>query len=51
MSHKTLKKIQASAKISKKSDVTFHGITLYNWQVEAVEALKNSNAILSAPNG
>lgn len=51
MSYKTLKKIQASAKISKKSDVTFHGITLYNWQVEAVEALKNSNAILSAPTG
>ena len=51
MSYKTLKKIQASAKISKKSDVTFHGITLYNWQVEAVEALKKSNAILSAPTG
>lgn len=51
MSYKTLKKIQASAKISKKSDVIFHGITLYNWQVEAVEALKNSNAILSAPTG
>lgn len=51
MSYKTLKKIQASAKISKKSDVTFHGMTLYNWQVEAVEALKNSNAILSAPTG
>lgn len=51
MSHKILKKIQASAKISKKSDVTFHGLKLYNWQVEAVEALKNSNAILSAPTG
>lgn len=51
MSYKTLKKIQASAKISKKSDVTFHEMTLYNWQVEAVEALKNSNAILSAPTG
>ena len=51
MSYKALKKIQASAKISKKSDVNFHGMTLYNWQVEAVEALKNSNAILSAPTG
>lgn len=51
MSNKILKKIQASAKISKKSDVTFHGLKLYNWQVEAVEALKNSNAILSAPTG
>ena len=51
MSYKTLKKIQASAKNSKKYDVTFHGITLYNWQVEAVEALKKSNAILSAPTG
>lgn len=51
MSYKTLKKIQASAKISKKSDVSFHGLTLYNWQVEAVDALKNSNAILSAPTG
>ena len=51
MSHKILKKIQASAKISQKSDVTFHGLKLYNWQVEAVEALKNSNAILSAPTG
>lgn len=51
MSHKILKKIQASAKISKKSDVTFHGLNLYDWQVKAVEALKNSNAILSAPTG
>lgn len=51
MSNKILKKIQASAKISKKSDVTFHGLNLYDWQVKAVEALKNSNAILSAPTG
>lgn len=51
MSNKILKKIQASEKISKKSDVAFHGLNLYDWQVKAVEALKNSNAILSAPTG
>lgn len=51
MSYKTLKTIQASAKIPKKTNISFQGFKLYTWQVEAIETLKNSNAILSTPTG
>ena len=51
MSYKTLKTIHASAKIPKKTNISFQGFKLYTWQVEAIETLKNSNAILSTPTG